>query len=95
MEMTCVLASFGEPIKDGLSSHRRTEGERKPAGVERASGAGREQGIEIPVSDLGRKEKLSSGNAFSYRGHKVEDKRAEHSPLSVCGDGAAPGDTQM
>lgn len=31
VEMTCVSARFGEPIKDGLSSQCRTEGERKTA----------------------------------------------------------------
>ncbi len=59
MEMTCASESFGEPIKDGLSSHCRTEGESKTAGAERASGTREDQGdaqrIEIPVLVLGRK----------------------------------------
>lgn len=89
VEMTCVSASFGEPIKDGLSSHWRT------AGAERASGTGEDQGdaqrIQIPLSDFGRRKKLSSENVFSYRRHKVEDKRGEQPPFSVCGDGATQG----
>lgn len=70
-------------------SHWRT------AGAERASGTGEDQGdaqsIQIPLSDFGRRKKLSSENVFSYRRHKVEDKRGEQPPFSVCGDGATQG----
>ena len=57
VEMTCVSASFGEPIKDGLSSHCRTEGESETTGADRASGTREDEGdaqwTEIPVSVLG------------------------------------------
>lgn len=49
VEMTCVSARFGEPIKDGLSSQRRTEAEGKTTGArESRRDQGDAQRIEIP-----------------------------------------------
>lgn len=76
VEMTYVSASFGEPIKDGLSCHCRTEGERKIAGAARGRRA------KDRDRDFGSKKKRSSDNVFSYGGCKVEEKRGEH-PVSL------------
>lgn len=84
VEMTYASASFGEPIKDGLSCRCRTEGERKIAGAAKGRRAkDRDQ-------DFGSKKK----RVFSYGGCKVEDKRGETPSLCLWGRSHS-GDTQM